>query len=86
MDDYRRSQTYFAQIADGLEAIGADQLKRLGASDTRPVRRGIHFKADRDSLYRINYRSRLATRILAPIKSFACPDAEAIYRTARRID
>ncbi|PIE66694.1 MAG: RNA methyltransferase [Deltaproteobacteria bacterium] len=84
--DYRRNHSYFAQIADGLETIGADHLKRLGAADTRPVRRGIYFKSDRESLYRINYRSRLVTRVLAPIKTFNCPDADAIYRTARRID
>jgi putative N6-adenine-specific DNA methylase len=28
----------------------------------------------------------LCTRILAPVQSFACPDASAIYRAARRID
>jgi len=77
---------YFAQIADGLESIGAEELTELGAIDARPVRRGIHFKADRSSLYRINYCARLITRALAPIQSFACPDAAAIYRAAQSID
>lgn len=80
------NDVYFAQIADGLEAIGAAELAELGAGDVRPVRRGIHFRADRSSLYRINYCARLITRVLAPIKSFACPDAAAIYRAARSID
>ncbi len=86
MDDYQKNDAYFAQIADGLEAIGALELAELGAANPRPVRRGIHFKADRSALYRINYCTRLHTRVLAPIKSFACPDAEAIYRAARNID
>ena len=86
MSDDQTHTTYFAQIADGLEAIGAAELAELGAVDTRPVRRGIHFKADRSSLYRINYCARLNSRVLAPIQSFACPDASAIYRAARRID
>jgi putative N6-adenine-specific DNA methylase len=77
---------YFAQIADGLETLGGDELARLGAIDLRPVRRGIHFRADQESLYRINYCARLCTRILAPIHHFACPDAKAIYRAARSID
>ena len=86
MSDDQTHTTYFAQIADGLEATGAAELAELGAVDTRPVRRGIHFKADRSSLYRINYCARLNSRVLAPIQSFACPDAAAIYRAARRID
>ena len=86
MSDDQTLTTYFAQIADGLEATGAAELAELGAVDTRPVRRGIHFKADRSSLYRINYCARLNSRVLAPIQSFACPDASAIYRAARRID
>jgi putative N6-adenine-specific DNA methylase len=86
MSDDQTHTPYFAQIADGLEATGAAELAELGAVDTRPVRRGIHFKADRSSLYRINYCARLNSRVLAPIQSFACPDAAAIYRAARRID
>ncbi len=77
---------YFAQIADGLEPMGAAELSRLGASNTTIVRRGIHFKADLKSLYRINYCTRLCTRILAPIHRFACPDEKALYRAARKID
>ena len=86
MSDDQTHTPYFAQIADGLEATGAAELAELGAVDTRPVRRGIHFKADRSSLYRINYCARLNSRVLAPIQSFACPDAAAIYRAARCID
>jgi putative N6-adenine-specific DNA methylase len=86
MADVQTHATYFAQIADGLEDAGAAELAELGAADARPVRRGIHFKADRSSLYRINYCARLITRVLAPIQSFVCPDAAAIYRAARRID
>ncbi|BBO88728.1 THUMP domain-containing class I SAM-dependent RNA methyltransferase [Desulfosarcina ovata] len=76
----------FAQIADGLEETGALELGELGATGLRPVRRGIHFTADRAALYRINYCSRLCTRILVPVKQFVCPDAKAIYRAAGSVD
>lgn len=82
----QKQSSYFAQIADGLETMGAKELGILGASGLRTVRRGIHFKADRKTLYRVNYCSRLCTRILAPIHSFDCPDAKAIYRAAQTID
>jgi putative N6-adenine-specific DNA methylase len=86
MSDYQKNNTYFAQIADGLEATGAVELAELGATNARAARRGIYFQADRAALYRINYCTRLCTRVLAPIKSFACPDAAAIYQAARSID
>jgi putative N6-adenine-specific DNA methylase len=84
--EYTKNHAYFAQIADGLETIGMAELADLGATDLRPAHRGIHFRADRAALYRINYCTRLCTRVLAPIKTFACPDAEAIYAAARGID
>lgn len=86
MIDYRKKNAYFAQIADGLETTGAAELTELGATSVRPARRGIYFQADQAALYRINYCTRLCTRVLAPIQSFGCPDAAAIYRAARRID
>ncbi len=86
MVDDRNNNDYFAQIADGLETMGADELARLGAVRLRAVRRGIHFQADRKTLYRVNYCTRLCSRILSPIHTFDCPDAEAIYRAARKID
>jgi putative N6-adenine-specific DNA methylase len=86
MVDAQKYNDYFAQVADGLESMGAVELADLGAVSLRPVRRGIHFRADRAALYRINYCTRLCTRVLAPINTFACPDAESIYRAARKID
>ena len=86
MADYQKNNVYFAQIADGLETLGCAELAELGAVNLRPIRRGIYFQADPAAVYRINYCTRLCTRVLAPIKSFACPDAAAIYRAARSID
>jgi putative N6-adenine-specific DNA methylase len=86
MFDYQKNGSYFAQIADGLAEAGRAELDELGAVSTLPVRRGIHFKADRSALYRINYCVRLITRVLAPLMSFSCPDADAIYRAGRSID
>ena len=86
MADYRKDRRYFAQIADGLETLGIAELSELGATHMQPVRRGIHFTADRAALYRINYGARLCSRILAPLKTFACHDARSIYRAAGTID
>ena len=82
---YQQNGRYFAQIADSLKAAGAEELSELGAQDVRPDFSGIHFKADKATLYRINYRTRLVSRCLAPITAFACDDTDTLYRKAKQI-
>ena len=44
---YRNNQRFFAQIADGLEEEGAEELTALGSKDHETVFRGIHFPGNR---------------------------------------
>ncbi|MCK9996153.1 MAG: class I SAM-dependent RNA methyltransferase [Candidatus Krumholzibacteria bacterium] len=83
---YQRFNQYFAQVAGGLEDIAAAELKALGATDGEILTRGIHFKADRETLYRINYRSRLVTRVLAPLVKFEAKTPEELYLGAKKVD
>jgi putative N6-adenine-specific DNA methylase len=64
---YQRNSRYFAQIAEGLIEAGAEELAELGAEDIALEFLGIHFRADKSILYRINYLTRLASRCLAPL-------------------
>lgn len=86
MYKYQEYPRFFAQIAGGSEELGAAELQELGATDTSPAYRGVYFNADHEALYRINYCSRLATRILAPITSFNAHDPDYLYRIARDIE
>ncbi len=86
MFQYQKTKTYFAQIADGFEQLAQDELRSLGAKAIKLAFRGIHFTADAAALYRINYQSRLISRILAPLVSFPCPDRTALYQTAKSIN
>ena len=83
---YQKSNEYFAQIGDGFEEAAVTELKRLGATAIRPAYRGINFKADPAALYAVNYQSRLATRILAPLVTFNCRDRRELYRATKNID
>ncbi|MBN1932333.1 MAG: class I SAM-dependent RNA methyltransferase [Desulfobacterales bacterium] len=83
--NYQKDTRYFAQIAEDLSEAGAKELVELGAEDVAPEFRGIYFKADKATLYRINYLSRLISRCLAPLISFDCPDTETLYKTAKKI-
>jgi putative N6-adenine-specific DNA methylase len=82
---YQEFSRYFAQLAGGTEELGAQELTELGATDVATAYRGCHFSADPQSLYRINYESRLATRILAPLTSFGCHDSDYLYRALREV-
>ena len=83
MYKYQEYSRFFAQIAGGSEELGAAELEELGAAETSPAYRGVYFNADHEALYRINYCARLPTRILAPLTSFMCHDADYLYRIAR---
>jgi putative N6-adenine-specific DNA methylase len=82
---YQKDGRYFAQIADGLKEAGARELSELGAEDVRPEFSGIHFRADKFTLYRVNYLAQLLSRCLAPLMSFSCRDTAALYQQAKQI-
>ncbi len=82
---YQQNDRYFAMIAEGLEEAGAEELRQLGARNLRATFRGLYFEADRSALYRINYQSRLVSRVLAPLAAFACHEPEVLYRQARHV-
>ena len=83
---YQKDCRYFAQIADSLKEAGAEELSELGAEDVRPEFSGIHFRADKSTLYRINYLTRLLSRCLAPLISHTCHDTDTLYQTAKQIE
>ena len=82
---YQKTNRYFAQIADGLEEAGGIELAELGASEVKASYRGIYFSADHEVLYRINYCSRICTRILAPLMTFNCHSDKYLYNTSKTI-
>ena len=82
---YQKNHRFFAQVADGLEDLGGKELAQLGAEDVRSSYRGIYFSADHAMLYRINYTTRLCTRILAPLLTFDCHSDRYLYKTAQKI-
>jgi putative N6-adenine-specific DNA methylase len=82
---YQQVPRYFGTIADGIEDVAAAELAELGATDVKPAYRGVYFNADKPVFYRINYETRLLTRILAPLAMFDCTDKESLYHAGSRI-
>lgn len=86
MFEYLEKKTYFAQVPGMMEELCEQELIELGAQNTKIAYRGIYFEADQITIYRINYTSRTISRILAPLKTFHCRNAEAIMKMAAKIE
>lgn len=82
---YEKESLYFAQVAESIKDIAIKELKELGGYDLQPVFRGIWFKASKKDFYRVNYFSRLLSRILAPLVTFECHDKDDLYKAAKKI-
>jgi putative N6-adenine-specific DNA methylase len=86
MFEYQERHRFFAQAPGGIEELAGQELSELGAADIRTAYRGLRFRADKETLYRINYRARLLTRVLAPLKTFHCHNTAYLYRQVKALD
>jgi putative N6-adenine-specific DNA methylase len=86
MFEYQERHDFFAQTPGGMEDLAARELSELGATNVRPAYRGLHFEADKETLYRTNYQARVLARVLAPLKSFPCHNTAYLYRQAKSMN
>ncbi|PID62606.1 MAG: RNA methyltransferase [Ignavibacteriae bacterium] len=77
--------TYIAKTLFGLENILASELQELGAKKIEVLNRAVSFQADLYAFYKINLASRVAIRIIKPIKTFYAATPEALYKNAKKI-
>ncbi len=83
---YQRTNHYFGQLASGTEKCGMEELKALGATHIKPGYLGAFFCANPRTIYDIVYRTRIFSRILAPLMVFDCHSEKYLYKTAQNID
>ena len=55
-----------AKTMFGLEEILAEELRKLGAQNVKPMNRAVSFKGDKGFMYKANLNLRTALRILKP--------------------
>ena len=72
-----------ATTLSGFEEILAEELRSFGARDVEMGRRAVTFQGDLGFMYKVNFRSRFALRVLKPIKSFVAINEEAYYARIR---
>ena len=85
MFEYQKNNKFFAQVTGMMEELCEQELLGLGATNTKITYRGVYFEADRAALYKINYTSRLLSRVLAPLITFPCHNTGILTKTAEKI-
>ncbi len=86
LKDYKQGIDFTAKTFAGLEEPLANELKELGADDIKIIKRGATFRGDEELLYKVNYLSRLAIRILKPIGVFDVKNDQQLYDKVRKIN
>jgi putative N6-adenine-specific DNA methylase len=76
---------FIAKTLAGLEEALAQELISLGAQEVEPVIRGVSFSGDKALMYKVNYQSRLAIRVLVAIDSFPVTNERDLYKSIYRI-
>lgn len=79
------SLKFFATCPKGIEPLLADELRSLAAEGVRETRAGVAFEGTLATAYRACLWSRLANRILLPLKSFPAASPEALYEGVQTI-
>ena len=85
MYEYQKDNVYFAQAPGMMESLCEEELIELGAKNTKVAYRGVYFEADTASLYKINYTSRMISRVLAPLLTFSCHNTNILRKKAEEI-
>ncbi len=85
MFDFQSGAPFFAQAPGMMEEMCEQELKELGAESTKTTYRGVYFKSDLKTLYRINYSARMISRVLAPLTGFFCRSTDVLIEKARKI-
>lgn len=77
----------FVSCPPKLEPLLLEELNELGFSNCRIGFQGIFVDdMSMEAIYRINYSSRLASRVLLPLKQFRCRDKLALYKAVSEIE
>ena len=83
---YQKTNHYFGQLASGSEKCGVEELKSLGATNIKESYLGVFFCANQRTVLEIVYKTRIFSRILAPLIVFDCHSEKYLYKTAQNID
>lgn len=70
----------------GFEPILEDELKALGVQETLSLTRAVRGTASLETIYKINYQSYFALRVLVNIREDKVHNIDQLYRSVQRIN
>ncbi|MDR0206984.1 MAG: class I SAM-dependent RNA methyltransferase [Bacteroidales bacterium] len=73
-------EVFLAKTFAGFENLLQKELHQLGAKNTAVLNRSVQFEGDFNLLYRVNYASRFASRVLWQMKHFTFATNNDYYR------
>lgn len=77
---------FFAMTSRGLGDVLEQELRELGCENTSKAPGGVFFDGNWALCYRVNLRSRIATRVLLPILDFPAYKPEELYHNVLKHD
>ena len=75
-----------AKTFHGLEKVLASEIKKIGASEIKIVKRAVSFKGDLKIIYKANYLLRTALNVLVSIKDFNAKTSDTLYDEVKKIN
>lgn len=80
-----KSYRFFATTSKAMEPLLAQELEALGVQSIKTTVAGVYFQGSFESAYRVCLWSRIANRVLFPIKEFDAHTPEHLYEAVRSI-
>ncbi len=77
---------FFASCPKGLSEVLEKEIRDLGIENTKLTQLGVFFESNWKECYRVNLSSRIASRILKPIKDFFAYHQDELYQQVSKID
>ena len=77
---------YIAKTLYGFEQILANELLAIGVKKVKPINRAVIFWGNKETLYQVNYASRIALSVLEPISEFSITSKQDLYDRCMEID
>jgi putative N6-adenine-specific DNA methylase len=76
---------FIAKTISGLEPVLEQELLSLGATGTQKLTRAVSFRGDKALLYKVNFCSATALRVLVPVTNFPVAAQQDLYDRIREI-
>ena len=80
-----KKEIFVAKTFGGFENLLQKELQKYGATNTIVLNRSVQFEGDFNLLYKVNYCSRFASRVLWQVKKFDFDSNESFYKEIKSV-